>query len=150
MCSMKTVNVILLVIVWTSTLYGCRGPQTERGTMVDVDMANWEVLSTVQVAPPILGVGHRYQAEVELPIVKEGRYRRFRILVHGWAMNLASLQVALDGGDTWRPDLCGLYYADSASDIAEIPGAPRSIHRVEMVVRKITAPGPLVYFWGER
>ena len=146
---MKQVTLAALFAV-LSVLVACRGDQTVRGSMVDVEMTNWEVLEEFQVNIP--GSGRRYRATFEIPIESDHEYSHFRVVAHGWTINIAELIVYLDGGEAWETGIGGLGVLgpDAATDILQIPGGPRSIERIEMKIQNATGGrGALVYFWGK-
>ena len=166
---------------------GCHGNQNIRGSMVDVDVARWEILAQTEVSlPPASqlyidlmeelqidpsrkyrivnqyaeesGGSPHIQLEQELQVNAIGTYHNFRLVNHDWAIWVVDVEVVFEDGATWNPDMFGLYYADSASEIVAVPEGPRGISQINAVFQG-PEPGlfeilfehfPLVYFWGER
>ena len=88
------------LLVAMFALNACRGPQTERGSMVDVDMTNWEVIAFMQLHNSG-AAGPGTSRTVEVPITGAGEYRRFRLVAHDWAVYVGKLAITLDGDETW-------------------------------------------------
>lgn len=135
---------VFFLLVLTASTMRCSGNQAIKGHMADVDVTNWDILAIIEVRYPQA----RYDISTQHPDTK---YHKFRIVSHDWAMNIAELEVFLDGDERWRPEIKGLYMKNSASDIVEIPAKPRTIDRVKVRFQNMSSLGtPIVYFWGKR
>ena len=124
--------------------------------MVDVDVSGWDVVGEIEVQFPssIWVAGEELTESYTIQVADQTmRYRKFRVVVHNWAANITELQVVLDGGEIWEPDVKGLYYKDSASDIVSIPGEGRAIEEIYVqfwTLGSIADKSSFVYFWGKR
>ncbi len=147
------------VLLTFTTTFGCSiftGSQKIRGSMVDVDVSGWDVLGEIEVQFPwsIWVEGEELWQSYTIQVADwTTRYQKFRVVVHNWAARITELQVVLDGGEIWEPDVKGVYRKDSASDIVDIPGEGRAIEEIYVefwTLGSLADKSRFVYFWGER
>ena len=148
-----SIYVTYITLIFT-LLVGCTGNQNIKGSMVDVDMANWDTISKITVQFPPASTDKLLTLPYEIPIkISEKSYRRFRIVVQDWAVKIIDLRITLDNNKVWEPDMKGLYKKDSASKIIDIPDSPRKIKNINV---KFWTRGTIVnmpatvFFWGEK
>ena len=155
--------VMVCLLAGSSLLGGCTGSQKIRGSMADVDVSGWDVLGEIEVQFPWSiwdalrtddGVGEELTQSYTIQVAdRTTRYQKFRVVVHNWAARITELEVVLDGGEIWEPDVKGVYYKDSASDVVDIPGEGRAIEEIYVefwTQGSIADKSRFVYFWGKR
>ena len=137
-----TILAMLLVVAFTPA---CRGQQRSNDSLVAFDEAAWTKLGQRRVR---LTEDHDV-----IPVTfMKGRYRRIMLVVHGSAMDMHDVVVTFGNGDTFSPNTRLHFAEDSRSRVIDLPGARRTISKVELRYRSknLLTGFAEVELWGRR